>query len=98
MDFWGFGPHRPDEFEGQCFRHLTRRYGAYDRDSTPRDCLEARSFLLVGRQLDPSSIARVIEYIPSYGTVHMADILYEKQFDRKTMALEPTVKLGMPVR
>jgi hypothetical protein len=79
MDFRGFGPHRPDELEDQCFRHPTRRYGAYDRDNTPGDCWEGRSSLLGGRQRDPSGAAGVIDYALSYGTVHVADILYDKQ-------------------
>jgi hypothetical protein len=58
MDFRGLGPHRLDVLEDQCYCHHTRRYGAYNRDSTPQDCLEARSSLLVGRQLDPSSTTR----------------------------------------
>jgi hypothetical protein len=45
----GPDPHRPDEIEEQYSRHHTRRYGAYDRDSTSRDCLEARSSVLVVR-------------------------------------------------
>jgi hypothetical protein len=94
MDFRGLGPHRPDETEDQCCRHHTRLYGAYDRDSTPRDCLEARSSLLVGRQRDPSSATSVIDYALSDGTVHMADILYDKQFYRKTVAPGPTVHIA----
>jgi hypothetical protein len=72
----GYRPHHPDELEEQCFRHHTRRYGAYDRDSTPRDCWEARSFLLGGHQRDPSGGAGVIDYDLSYGTVNLADVLY----------------------
>jgi hypothetical protein len=53
--FRGLGPHRPEEMEDQCCRHHTRRYGVHDRDSTPGDCWEARSFQLVGCQRDPSS-------------------------------------------
>jgi hypothetical protein len=99
MDFWGLGPHRPDELEDQCFRQPTRRYGAYDRDSTPRGCLEARSSLLVGRQRDPSSAAGVIDYALSYGAVHVVDILYDMQFYIRTVVLGLIVKyLGMPVR
>jgi hypothetical protein len=99
MDFRRLGLQRPDEIEHQCCRHHTRRYGAYDRDSTPRDCLEARSSLLVGRQRDPSSVAGVIDYALSYGTVNVTDVLYDKQFYRKTLALRPIKKLrGVPVR
>ena len=78
MDFRGLGPHRPDELEDQCCRHHTRRYGAYDSDNTPGDCWEARSSLLGGRQ---RSIGRrkVIDDALSYGTVHVADSLYDKQ-------------------
>jgi hypothetical protein len=94
MDFRGLGLHRPDEIEDQCCRHHTRRYGAYEKDSTPRDCLEARSSLLVGRQRDPSSAAGVIDYTLSYGTVHVADILYDKQFYRKTVAQGLIVKIA----
>jgi hypothetical protein len=79
MDFRGPGPHRLGELEDQCRRHHTRRNGAYDRDSTPGDCLEARSSLLGGRQREPSGTAGVIDYTLSYGTVHVADTLYEKQ-------------------
>jgi hypothetical protein len=74
MDIRGFGLQGPDELEDQCYRHHTRRYGAYDRYSTPRDCLEARSSLLVERQRDPSSAAVVIDYALSYGSVHVEDI------------------------
>jgi hypothetical protein len=94
MDFRGLGPHRPDEIEDYCCRHHTRHYGAYDRDSTPRDCLEAHSSLLVGRQRDLSGCPGVIDYALSYGTVHVADILYDKQFYRKTVALGPIVKIA----
>jgi hypothetical protein len=94
MDFRELGSPRPDELEDQCFRQDTRRYGAYDRDSTPRDCLEARSSLLAGRQRDPLSAAGVIGYALSYGTVHVADILYDKQFNRKTVALVPIVNVA----
>jgi hypothetical protein len=80
MDFRELGSHRPDELEDQCCRHHTRRYGAYDRDSTLRDCLEARSSLLGGRQRDPSSAAGVIDDALSYFTVREACILYDKQF------------------
>jgi hypothetical protein len=79
MDFMGLGPHSPDELEDQCFRHHTRRYGAYNRDNTPGVCWEARSSLLGGRQRDPSGAAEVIDYALSYGTVHVADILYDKK-------------------
>jgi hypothetical protein len=79
MDFRVLGPHRPDELEDQCFRHHTRRYGAYDRDNTPGDCWEARSSLLGGRQRDPSGAAGVIDCALSYGTVHVAYILHDKQ-------------------
>jgi hypothetical protein len=75
MDFRGLGPHRPDELEDQCFCHHTRRYG----DNIPGDCWEVRSSLLGGRQRDPSGAAGVIDYALSYGTVHVADILYDKQ-------------------
>jgi hypothetical protein len=93
MDFRGLRPHRPDELEGHCCLQPTRSYGDYDRDSTPRDCWEARSFLLVRRQRDPSHAAGVIDYALSYRIVHLADILYDKQFCRKTMAPGPTVKI-----
>jgi hypothetical protein len=79
MDFRGLGPHRPDKLEDQCCRHHTRRCGAYDRDNTPGHCREARSSPLGGRQRDPSGAAGVIDYDLSYGTVHVADILYDKQ-------------------
>jgi hypothetical protein len=79
MYFRGLGPHPPDELEDQCFRHHTRRYGAYDRDNTPGDCWETRSSLLGERQRDPSGAARVIDYALSYGTVNVEDILYDKQ-------------------
>jgi hypothetical protein len=79
IDFRELGLHRLDELEDQCGRHRTRRYGAYDSDSTPGDCLEALSSLLGGRQRDPSGAARVIEYALSYGTVHVANILSDKQ-------------------
>jgi hypothetical protein len=94
MDFRGLGPHRPDELEYQCCRQPTRRYGAYDRDSIPRDRLEARSSLLVGRQRDPSSVAEVIDYALLYGTVHVEDIVYDKRFYRKTVTLGPIVKIA----
>jgi hypothetical protein len=70
----------------------TRRHGAYDKDSTPRYCLEARSSLLVGRQRDPSSAAGLIDCALSDGTVHKANILYDKHFYRKTVALGHIVK------
>jgi hypothetical protein len=35
--------------------------------------------LLEGRQRDPSNAAVVINDALSYGTVHVADILYDKQ-------------------
>jgi hypothetical protein len=92
MDFRGLGPHRPDELEDQCFRHRTRRYGAYDRDNKPGDCWEARSSLLGGRQRDPSGAAGVIEYALSYGTVHVADICMTSIVYRKAVALGPIVK------
>jgi hypothetical protein len=92
MDFRGLGPHRPDELEDQCCRRHTRLYRAYDRDSTPRDCLEARSSLMAGRQRDPSSVTGVIDYALSYRTVHVADILHDEQFYGKTVALGPIVK------
>jgi hypothetical protein len=79
MDFRGLGPHRPDELEDQCCRHHTRRYRAYDRDNTPGACSEARSSLMGGHQRDPSGSAGVIDYALSYGTVQVADILYDKQ-------------------
>jgi hypothetical protein len=94
MDFRGLRPHRPDEIEDQCCRHHTRGYGAYDRGSTPRDWLEARSSLLVGRQRDPSSAARVIDYALSYGTAHVAGILYDNQCSRKAVALGPFVNIA----
>jgi hypothetical protein len=94
MFFRGLGPHRPDELEDQYCRHYTRRYGAYDIDSTPRDCLEARSSLLVGHQRDPSSAAGVIDYALSYGTIQVVDILYDKQLYRKTGALGPIVDIA----
>jgi hypothetical protein len=86
-DFRGLGPHRLDELEDQVCRHHTRRYVVYGRNSTLRDCLEARSSLLVGRQNDPSRVAGVVDYALSYRTTHVADILYEKPFYRKTVAL-----------
>jgi hypothetical protein len=94
MDFRGLGQHRPDEIKDQCCRHHIRRYGAYDRDCTPGGCWEARSFLLVGRQGDLSGVEGVIDNDLSYGTVHVADILYIKQFYRKTVALGPIVKIA----
>jgi hypothetical protein len=94
MDFRGLGPHRPDEFEDQFCRQSKRRYGAYDRDSTPQGCLEALSSLLVGRQRDPSVSAGVIDYAHSYDTVHVVEILYDKQFYRVTVALGPIVKIA----
>jgi hypothetical protein len=48
-------------------------------DNTPGDCWQARSSLLGGRQRDPLGAAGVIDYALSYGTVHVADILYDKQ-------------------
>jgi hypothetical protein len=78
MDFRGHGPHRPDQIENQCLSHHTQRYGAYDRDSTPRDCLEASSSVLVGCQGDPSSSAGEMDYALSNGNMHVADILYDK--------------------
>jgi hypothetical protein len=78
MDFRGLGPHQLDELEDRCCRHHTRHYGVYDRDSTPGDCLEARSSLLGGRQRDPSGTASVINYPFAYGTMHVEDILYDK--------------------
>jgi hypothetical protein len=94
MDFRGIGPHHLDELEDQCCRHHTRRYGAYDRDSSPRDCWEARRSLLVGRQRDPSGAAGVINYALLCGTVQATDILQYKQFYRKTVALGPIVKIA----
>jgi hypothetical protein len=38
IDFRELGLHRLDELEDECGRHRTRRYGAYDSDSTPGDC------------------------------------------------------------
>jgi hypothetical protein len=67
---------------------------SYDRDSTPRDCLKARSSLLVGHQRDPSSAARLIDYALSDGTVHVEDISYDKHFYRETVALGPIVKIA----
>jgi hypothetical protein len=83
MDFRGLEPHRPDKLEDQYCRHHTRRYGAYDRDGTPQDFWEALSSLLVERQRDPSGDAGVIDYALSYGTVHVADILHDKQHGPK---------------
>jgi hypothetical protein len=94
MDFGRLGPHRPDELEDQCCRHHRRRYGAYDGDSTPRDCWEARGSLLVGRQRDPLSAAGVIDWALSYGNVQVADILFDKQFYNRTVALGPIVKMA----
>jgi hypothetical protein len=56
--------------------------------------LEARSSLLEGRQCDPSSAAGGNRLTLSYGAVHVADILYDKQFYRKTVALRPIVKIA----
>jgi hypothetical protein len=56
--------------------------------------LEALSSRLVGRQRDPSSASGVIDYALSYGTVKVADILYDKQFYRKTVALGPIVEVA----
>jgi hypothetical protein len=94
MDFRGLGPHRLDEIEDQCCRHHTRRYKAYDRDSTPRDCLEVRISLLGRRQRDPSSAAGVIDYALSYGIAHLVYVLCNKQFNRLTVALGPIVKIA----
>jgi hypothetical protein len=94
MDFRGFGSHCPDELEDQCCRHHTRRYGAYDRDSTPGDCWAAVSSLLIGRQRNPSGAAEEIDYALSYGTVHVADILYDKKSYRKTVAQGSPVKVA----
>jgi aspartate/methionine/tyrosine aminotransferase len=55
--------------------------------------LEARRSLLVGGQRDPSSAAGIIDYALSYGTVHVADILYDK-FYRRKVALGPIVKIA----
>jgi hypothetical protein len=66
----------------------------YDRDSTPRDCLEARSSVLVGRQRNSSSAAGIIDVALSCVITHVADILYGKHFYRKPVALGPTVKLA----
>jgi hypothetical protein len=71
----------------------TSRYGAYDRDNTPRDCWEARSSLLVGRQHNPLTPAEVIDYALSYGTVKEADVLNDKQFYCKTVELGPIIKI-----
>jgi hypothetical protein len=94
MDFRRIGPHHLDESEYQCFRHQTRRYGAEDRDNTPRDCLEVRNSLLVEHQRDPLSAAREMDYALSYGNVHVADILCDKQVYRKTVALGSVVKIA----
>jgi hypothetical protein len=45
-----------------------------------------------GRQREPLSAAGVIDDALSYGNVHVADILYDEQFYRKTVALGPIVK------
>jgi hypothetical protein len=71
----GLGPFRLDALEDQCCRHHTRSYGACGRDRTPGGC----SALLEGHQRDPSSDAVVINDVLSYGTVHVADVLYDKQ-------------------
>jgi hypothetical protein len=39
-------------------------------------------------------IQRIIDYALSYGSVHVADILYDKQFYRKTVVLGPIVKIA----
>jgi hypothetical protein len=90
----GLGSHSTDELEDECCRQPTRRYGAYDRDSTPGDCWEARSSPLVGRQRDRSGAAGLIDYAISYGTVHAVEILHDKQFYPKTVALGPIVKIS----
>jgi hypothetical protein len=95
MDFRGLGPHRLDELEDQCCRQHTSRHGAYDEDSTQGDCWEAHSFLLGGRQRDPSGASGVIDYALSHGEVHVADILYDKQFYSKTVALGPILPMAI---
>jgi hypothetical protein len=53
---------------------------AVDRwNLSPGDCWEAHSSLMGGRQRDPSGAAGVIDYALSYGTVHVACSLYDKQ-------------------
>jgi hypothetical protein len=56
--------------------------------------LEARSSPLARGQRDSSGAARKIDYTLSYGTVHVADIVYDKQFYCKTVALGPIVKIA----
>jgi hypothetical protein len=56
-------------------------------ETAHRETAWKRSSQLVGRQRDRSSAAAVIDYALSDGTVHVADILYDKQFFRKTVAL-----------
>jgi hypothetical protein len=94
MDFRLLGPHLADQLEDQFCRHHARRYGACDRDSTPGDCWEARSSLLIGRRRDSSSSAEVIDYALSYANVHVADILYDKHFYRKMVTLGPIGKVA----
>jgi hypothetical protein len=50
--------------------------------------------LLVGRQYDTSSAAGVIDYALSNEAVHVAGILYDIQFYRKTVALGPIANIA----
>jgi hypothetical protein len=93
MDFRGFGPHRHDELEDQCCRHRISRFGAYDRGSTPGDCLEVRIYLPEARRCDSSSIAGVIEYALSYGTFHLAELRMTSRVYSKTVALGHIIEI-----
>jgi hypothetical protein len=61
------------------------------------------AWLPAGRAPERSIESRqVIDYALSYGTVLVPDILYDKQYDRKTVAPGPIVKVasntGAPTR
>jgi hypothetical protein len=49
IDFSGLGLRRHAELEDKIGRHHKHLHEVYDRDSTPDDCMEARSSLLRGR-------------------------------------------------
>jgi hypothetical protein len=52
-------------------------------DSTPGDCLEARSCLLIGRQRDLSGSLKAIDYALSDGNVHVVSICMTSSFIAK---------------
>jgi hypothetical protein len=56
--------------------------------------LEVRISVPEARQRDSLSIANVIEYAPSYGTFHLAELRMTSRVYCKTVALGPIVEIA----